>query len=44
VFQFDWANLTKPIDSAEITPLIAEPGMPTPVGMVRVPWRSWYAD
>lgn len=42
VFQFDWANLTKPIGTQEISPLLARPGEPTPVGMVRVPWSAWY--
>jgi hypothetical protein len=44
VFQFDWANLTKPIGAAEFTPLIAVAGAPTPSGMVRIPWRDWYGD
>jgi hypothetical protein len=43
VFDFDWENLTKPIQTSEITPVIAEAGVPTPPGMVRIPWRSWYA-
>jgi phosphatidylserine/phosphatidylglycerophosphate/cardiolipin synthase-like enzyme len=42
VFQFDWANLTKPIGVQEMAPMIAQPGEPTPVGMVRVPWDAWY--
>lgn len=42
VFQFDWANLTKPIGAQEIAPIVAQPGDPTPVGMVRVPWNAWY--
>jgi phosphatidylserine/phosphatidylglycerophosphate/cardiolipin synthase-like enzyme len=42
VFQFDWANLTKPIGAQEMVPVIAQPGEPTPVGMVRVPWDAWY--
>lgn len=44
VFQFDWDNLTKPIETPEITPIIADPSKPTPAGMVRVPWRTWYQD
>ncbi|MER8802307.1 phospholipase D-like domain-containing protein [Mesorhizobium sp. M0998] len=42
VFQFDWANLTKPIGTQEMAPIIAQPQEPTPVGMVRVPWNAWY--
>ncbi|WP_439402649.1 phospholipase D-like domain-containing protein [Bradyrhizobium sp. DASA03068] len=42
VFQFDWANLTKPIGAQETAPIVAQPGDPTPVGMVRVPWNAWY--
>jgi phosphatidylserine/phosphatidylglycerophosphate/cardiolipin synthase-like enzyme len=45
VFNWDWTNLTIPIDGEpEIVPLIAEPGMPTPIGMVRVPWHAWYDE
>lgn len=45
VFEFDWSNLTSPIDDTlEIVPVIAEAGRPTPPGMVRVPWRAWYGD
>ena len=44
VFQFDWNNLTKPIDVQEFVPLIAERGQPTPRGMVRIPWESWYQE
>ncbi|MGO7608351.1 phospholipase D-like domain-containing protein [Rhizobium ruizarguesonis] len=42
VFQFDWANLTKPIGTQEMAPVIAEPEQSTPPGMVRVPWNTWY--
>jgi phosphatidylserine/phosphatidylglycerophosphate/cardiolipin synthase-like enzyme len=43
VFQFDWTNLTQPIGGTqEMAPVIAQPGEPTPVGMVRVPWDAWY--
>ena len=44
VFDFDWKNLTKPIEAPEITPIIADAGAPTPRGMVRIPWASWYTD
>jgi len=45
VFEFDWNNLTVPVSSqAEITPMIAPPGGPTPPGMVRIPWSTWYQD
>jgi phosphatidylserine/phosphatidylglycerophosphate/cardiolipin synthase-like enzyme len=44
VFDFDWSNLTKPIETPEITPIIAEPGARIPVGMVRIPWRAWYSE
>lgn len=43
VFQFDWNNLTKPIGTQEMAPIVASPGELTPVGMVRVPWEAWYA-
>jgi hypothetical protein len=42
VFQFDWANLTKPIGTQEAAPAIAQPHEPTPAGMVRVSWDAWY--
>lgn len=44
MFQFDRANLTKPIGAQEMALLIAQPGEPTPVGMVRVPWEAWYGS
>jgi len=44
VFQFDWKNLTKPIDTQEVVPLVAEAGQPTPKGMVRIPWSRWYDE
>lgn len=44
VFDFDWNNLTDPVSSTpEIAPVIAPEG-PTPEGMVRIPWRTWYQD
>ena len=43
VFQFDWTNLTKPITTSDAPALVAEPGEPTPAGMVRLPWNSWFA-
>ncbi len=45
VFLFDWDNLSKSISSApEISPLLAPEGGPTPPGMVRIPWRSWFDE
>jgi len=45
VFEFDWNNLAAPVSSVpEITPVIATEGVPTPRGMVRIPWNSWYQE
>jgi phosphatidylserine/phosphatidylglycerophosphate/cardiolipin synthase-like enzyme len=44
IFLFDWDRLSKPISQPqEVTPLVAGDG-PTPLGMVRIPWRAWYED
>ena len=32
------------LSGASVTPIIADPSKPTPAGMVRVPWRTWYQD
>lgn len=43
VFLFDWNNLSRPITSApSVTPVIAPENAPTPLGMVRIPWQSWF--
>lgn len=45
VFNFDWNNLSKPIDAAqEIVPELAPETGPTPLGMVRIPWQAWYDE
>ncbi|KAA2238779.1 phospholipase [Chitinophaga agrisoli] len=45
VFLFDWDNLSRPIARAqEIQPVLAPETGPTPLGMVRVPWQSWYTE
>lgn len=45
VFMFDWDNLTRPIgEPSEMAPLIAPETGPTPPGMVRIPWQTWFND
>lgn len=45
VFLFDWENLSRPINSVqESFPVLAPESGPTPVGMIRIPWQSWFND
>jgi len=45
VFLFDWDNLSKPIvSSTEAAPVLAPESGPTPIGMVRVPWRAVFDE
>ena len=45
VFLFDWNNLSKSIGGgSEMAPLIAPDFGPTPLGMVRVPWRAIFDE
>jgi phosphatidylserine/phosphatidylglycerophosphate/cardiolipin synthase-like enzyme len=45
VFLFDWDNLTRAIGGGhEMAPELAPEAGPTPLGMVRVPWNSWFDE
>ena len=44
IFLHDWDNLANNAGTREFTPLIAQPGAPTPLGMVRVPWRAFFEE
>ena len=45
VFLFDWDNLSRSIASShEAAPVLAPESGPTPLGMVRVPWRSVFDE
>jgi len=45
VFLFDWDNLSRPINrDTEAAPVLAPETGPTPLGMVRVPWRAVFDE
>jgi phosphatidylserine/phosphatidylglycerophosphate/cardiolipin synthase-like enzyme len=45
VFLFDWDNLSRSIGpTPETAPVLAPEAGPTPLGMVRIPWRAWYDE
>ncbi|OQP40039.1 phospholipase [Niastella yeongjuensis] len=45
VFEFDWFNQTRPINTEPaITPELAPATGPTPPGMVRIPWQTWFTE
>lgn len=46
VFLFDWDNLSRPIlsNTPELSPVLAPESGPTPTGMVRVSWKTWFND
>jgi phosphatidylserine/phosphatidylglycerophosphate/cardiolipin synthase-like enzyme len=45
VFEFDWFNQTRPINTQPaITPELAPAEGPTPPGMVRIPWQAWFTE
>jgi phosphatidylserine/phosphatidylglycerophosphate/cardiolipin synthase-like enzyme len=45
VFLFDWDNLSTAISTTpETVPVLAPERGPTPLGMVRIPWRAWFDE
>jgi phosphatidylserine/phosphatidylglycerophosphate/cardiolipin synthase-like enzyme len=45
VFEFDWFNQTKPINTQPaVTPELAPATGSTPPGMVRIPWQAWFTE
>lgn len=45
VFLFDWNNRSASIDNTpEVAPVLAPESGPTPLGMVRIPWRAWFDE
>jgi phosphatidylserine/phosphatidylglycerophosphate/cardiolipin synthase-like enzyme len=45
VFLFDWDHLSTSISTApETVPVLAPERGPTPLGMVRIPWRAWFDE
>lgn len=45
VFLFDWENLCKPFGHREeMTPVLATNAESTPLGMIRIPWKSWFDE